>query len=123
MPITSTLSPADVQMALDRLFQFTMPLVVICKGLEVPPYLIRRANECAVPVMRTPQSTIATCCTVPVGAALRLSVQASAWPAFAINPGTGADPERTPLMEATVTTLRIAHGPDRPSRLLLPAMT
>lgn len=64
-----------------------------------------------------------TCCTVPAGAALRLSTQAAAWPAFAINPGTGADPERTPLMEATVTTLRIAHGPNRPSRLLLPAMT
>lgn len=63
-----------------------------------------------------------TCCTVPAGAALRLSIQASAWPAFAINPGTGADPERTPLMDAAVITLRIVHDPDRPSRLLLPVM-
>ena len=61
-----------------------------------------------------------TCCTVPPGAALRLSVQAAAWPAFAVNPGTGGDPERTPIMEAAVTTLRIVHDPDRSSRLLLP---
>ena len=53
----ATLSPQGVQQALDRLFQFTMPLIVVCKGLEVPPYLIRHANECAVPVLRTPQST------------------------------------------------------------------
>ena len=31
----------------------TMPLIVVCKGLEVPPYLIQRANECQVPVLRT----------------------------------------------------------------------
>ncbi|HUK63243.1 MAG TPA: HPr(Ser) kinase/phosphatase, partial [Dongiaceae bacterium] len=53
----ATLPPAGVQEALDRLFQFTVPLIVVCKGLEVPPYLIRRANECSVPVLRTPQST------------------------------------------------------------------
>jgi HPr kinase/phosphorylase len=53
----ATLSPAEVQQALDRLFQFEMPLIVVCKGLEVPPYLIRRASERAVPVLRTPQST------------------------------------------------------------------
>jgi HPr kinase/phosphorylase len=53
----ATLSPAGVQEALDRLFRFTMPLVVVCKGLEVPPYLVRRANECSVPVLRTPMST------------------------------------------------------------------
>ncbi len=53
----ATLSPAQVQEALDRLFHFMMPVIVVCKGLEVPPYLIRKANECAVPVLRTPQST------------------------------------------------------------------
>ena len=53
----ATLTPAGVQEAVDRLFQFTIPLIVICKGLEVPPHLIRRANECSVPVLRTPQST------------------------------------------------------------------
>ncbi len=53
----ATLSPAGVKEAVDRLFGFTMPVVVICKGLEVPPYLIQRANEAGCPVLRSPQST------------------------------------------------------------------
>jgi HPr kinase/phosphorylase len=53
----ATLPPAKVREAIDRLFQFDMPLIVVCKGLEVPPRLIERANECQVPVLRTPQST------------------------------------------------------------------
>ena len=53
----ATLSPGDVDEAIDRLFQFSMPLIVVCKGLEVPPYLIQRANQTQVPVLRTPQST------------------------------------------------------------------
>ena len=40
----ATLPPADVREAIDRLFQFDMPLVVVCKGLEVPPRLLERAN-------------------------------------------------------------------------------
>ena len=53
----ATLSPDRVREAIDRLFQFSMPLIVVCKGLEVPPYLIERANQCQVPVLRTSQST------------------------------------------------------------------
>jgi HPr kinase/phosphorylase len=53
----ATLPPAEVRAAIDRLFQFSMPLIVVCKGLEVPPYLIERANQTLVPVVRTPQST------------------------------------------------------------------
>src|SRR5437773_4962132 len=53
----AALSPQQVREALDRLFQFTMPLIVVCKGLEIPPYLIKRANDCQVPVLRTPLST------------------------------------------------------------------
>ena len=53
----ATLSPARVREAIDRLYQFSMPLIVVCKGLEVPAYLIQRANECEVPVLRTTQST------------------------------------------------------------------
>ena len=52
-----TLGEAQGREAIDRLFQFEMPLIVICKELGVPPYLVQRANECQVPVMRTPQST------------------------------------------------------------------
>ena len=53
----ATLTPARVREAIDRLYQFSMPLIVVCKGLEVPAYLIQRANECEVPVLRTTQST------------------------------------------------------------------
>jgi len=53
----ATLTPKQVRDAIDRLFQFTMPLIVVCKGLEVPPYLVQRANESQVPLLRTPQST------------------------------------------------------------------
>jgi len=53
----ATLSPEGVAAAIDRLFQFSMPLIVVCKGLEVPPRLIERANACQVPVLRTVQST------------------------------------------------------------------
>src|SRR5258708_3421346 len=34
-----------------------MPLIVVCKGLEVPPHLLECANQRQVPVLRTPQST------------------------------------------------------------------
>ncbi|HYM82019.1 MAG TPA: HPr(Ser) kinase/phosphatase [Candidatus Limnocylindria bacterium] len=53
----ATLSPEGVREAIDRLFQFEMPLIVVCKGLEVPPYIVQRANGSQVPVLRTPQST------------------------------------------------------------------
>jgi HPr kinase/phosphorylase len=53
----ATLSPDEVRAAIDRLFQFSMPLIVVCKGLEVPQRLVERANQCQVPVLRTPQST------------------------------------------------------------------
>jgi uncharacterized protein len=64
----------------------------------------------------------ATCCTVPAGARLRLSIQAAAWPAFVVNPGTGVRPEDSPLIDALVTTVVIRHGANRPSRLLLPML-
>jgi len=53
----ASLSPNAVKEAVDRLFQFSMPLIVVCKGLDVPPYLVQRANQDQVPVLRTPHST------------------------------------------------------------------
>ncbi len=53
----ATLTEAQMREAIDRLYQFSMPLIVVCKALNVPAYLIQRANECQVPVLRTPQST------------------------------------------------------------------
>lgn len=62
----------------------------------------------------------AACCTLQPGQRLRLSLQAAAWPAFAVNPGTGAAPEAVGPQDARIITLAIRHGADRPSRLLLP---
>jgi HPr kinase/phosphorylase len=53
----ATLTEPQARAAIDRLFQFTMPLIVVCKGIEVTPYLIERGNQARVPVLRTPQST------------------------------------------------------------------
>ena len=64
----------------------------------------------------------ALCCTLFPGQALRLSLQAAAWPAFAVNPGTGAAPEAARADEAQVIVLRLRHGADAPSRLLLPVL-
>src|SRR5262245_59377951 len=53
----ATMSPAMVREGIDRLFQFTMPAIIVCKGFEIPPYLVKRSNEEQVPLLRTPQST------------------------------------------------------------------
>jgi putative CocE/NonD family hydrolase len=65
----------------------------------------------------------ATFCTVPQGAALRLSVQAAAWPAFMINPGKSVPLPDLRLMDCAVTTVRILHGGDRKSRVVLPLLS
>jgi putative CocE/NonD family hydrolase len=62
----------------------------------------------------------ATAATLVAGARLRLSVQAAAYPAFAVNPGTGARAEDAHVADAQVTTLTIRHGVSHPSRLILP---
>lgn len=53
----ATLPPPAVRAAIERLFQFEMPLIVVCKGLDVPPFLVECANSREVPVLRTAQST------------------------------------------------------------------
>jgi putative CocE/NonD family hydrolase len=65
----------------------------------------------------------ATCMTVPARARLRLSVQAAAFPAFPVNPGTGERPEDAHPITAQVTTLILRHGGATPSRLLVPALS
>ena len=63
-----------------------------------------------------------TFCTVPTGSALRLTVQAAAYPAFAVNPGTGQRPEHAAAADARVTTLAISTGGDAASSLSLPVV-
>jgi HPr kinase/phosphorylase len=43
--------------ALDRLFAFQVPCIVVAKDLAVPPTLLQRANDREIPVIGTPMST------------------------------------------------------------------
>jgi HPr kinase/phosphorylase len=52
-----TLSPKGRSEALDRLFQFAMPGIIVTKGLQLPEGLLERANRHQVPLLRTPQDT------------------------------------------------------------------
>src|SRR2546430_13897058 len=52
-----TLSTKGRAEALDRLFQFAMPAIIVTKGLQLPDGLLERANRNQVPVLRTPQDT------------------------------------------------------------------
>ncbi|MBB3264416.1 hypothetical protein FHW79_002031 [Azospirillum sp. OGB3] len=68
-----------------------------------------------------PVALRALCATLPAGSALRLSLAGSCFPAYPVNPGTGAEPGETRLVDAQPITLLIHGGGARPSRLLLPA--
>lgn len=52
-----TLVPKGRAEALDRLFQFAMPGIIVTKGLQLPEGLLERANKNEVPLLRTPQDT------------------------------------------------------------------
>jgi putative CocE/NonD family hydrolase len=61
----------------------------------------------------------ATCATIAVGERLRLSVAASCFPAYPINPGTGGDPTATATIDARIITLGVRSGGAAASRLSL----
>ena len=52
-----TLVPKGRAEALDRLFQFAMPGIIVTKGLQLVEGLLERANKNEVPLLRTPQDT------------------------------------------------------------------
>jgi len=58
-----------------------------------------------------------TCAQIPVGHALRLSLSAACFPAYPVNPGTGAGPATSRLLDAQITTLTIRMGRNYPTRL------
>jgi uncharacterized protein len=60
----------------------------------------------------------ATCVTLKPGERLRLSVAAACFPAYPINPGTGADPAATPTADARTITLGVHYGGSTASTLL-----
>ncbi|MEJ1158364.1 CocE/NonD family hydrolase [Prosthecomicrobium sp. N25] len=79
----------------------------------------RRAGPVESPLRLRLKTTFAT---VPPGCALRLSIQAAAWPAFAVEPGDGRDPAQATRADALVTTLAIRHGGAWPSTITLPIL-
>ena len=62
----------------------------------------------------------ALCATIPAGAALRLSLQAASFPAFAVNPGTGAGASEARFFDCRIVTLSLHGGGARASRIMLP---
>ncbi len=62
----------------------------------------------------------ATMATVPAGHALRLSLAAASFPAFPVNPGTGAPPATARAEEERIIVVTLRHGGASPSRLRLP---
>ncbi len=62
----------------------------------------------------------ATCATLPAGHALRLSIAAAAFPAYAVNPGDGRPASEFTADAEQVTTITVRHGGATPSRLCLP---
>jgi len=63
-----------------------------------------------------------TCVRIAKGNALRLSLSAACFPAYPLNPGTGALPGNTRLMDAQIVTLTVSCGGDRLSQVLLPVV-
>lgn len=60
--------------------------------------------------------------TVRAGLRLRLSIAGAAWPAFTVNPGTGAPDADHRLIDATPITLAISSGPDVEAVVILPTI-
>jgi HPr kinase/phosphorylase len=52
-----TLTDAEKEAAYQRLFQFTLPCILVAKDLAVPERFLAHAVRCQVPVLRTPMST------------------------------------------------------------------
>lgn len=64
----------------------------------------------------------ATCVRIAKGSALRLSLSAACFPAYAMNSGTGAVMNSEDLFNAEIITLMVSCGGNIPSQILLPVI-
>jgi HPr kinase/phosphorylase len=55
--LLASYSDAEREVAMDRLFQFQVPCIVVTKDLEVPESFLGRADDRRIPVLSTPMST------------------------------------------------------------------
>ena len=71
---------------------------------------------------KTPVTIVlqATCIQIAKGNALRLSLSAACFPAYDVNPGTGAPPGVARAIDAKMITLTVSCGGNSPSQILLP---
>ncbi|MBW4516562.1 MAG: CocE/NonD family hydrolase [Timaviella obliquedivisa GSE-PSE-MK23-08B] len=60
-----------------------------------------------------------TCICIPKGSALRLSISAAFFPAYAVNSGTGKAAGRSRLIDARVITLTLQSRSEQPSQICL----
>lgn len=77
----------------------------------------RQANS--APICLTLQST---CMVLPKGHRLRVSISASAYPAYPINPGNGDRPETARRIDQRIITLSLHSTHDRPTYLKFAAI-
>ncbi|NJO79532.1 MAG: CocE/NonD family hydrolase [Cyanobacteria bacterium RM1_2_2] len=61
-----------------------------------------------------------TCICIPSGSAIRLSISAACFPAYAVNPGTGTLPAESRLMDARVMTVTVYSDAKVASQVNLP---
>ncbi|NJK76408.1 MAG: CocE/NonD family hydrolase [Microcoleus sp. SU_5_6] len=78
-------------------------------------YVRVNSSENPVRIMLQP-----TCMKLAKGNALRLSLSAACFPAYDMNPGTGAPPGEARLIDAKIVTLTVSCGGNCPSQILLP---
>ena len=64
----------------------------------------------------------ALCVTIPAGDALRLSLAGANFPAFMVNPGTGAGPGETRQIDCRTITIAVSIGGDAPTWIDLPVV-
>ena len=76
-----------------------------------------RVNSGEIPVRIVLQST---CMQISKGNALRLSLSAACFPAYEVNPGTGAPDGEARAIDAKIITLTVSCGGNCPSQILLP---
>ncbi|WP_416669347.1 CocE/NonD family hydrolase [Egbenema bharatensis] len=85
--------------------------------LPIPPTAPLPTPHSPTPIALSLQPT---CVCIPQGSALRLSISAACFPAYAINSGTSDLPGGCRLVDARVITVTIESEGDRLSRILLP---
>lgn len=78
-----------------------------------------RVNSGETPVRIVLQ---ATCMQIAKGNALRLSLSAACFPAYDVNPGTGAPDGEARAIDAKIITLTVSCGGNCPSQILLPIL-